>query len=500
MLRALILGGLSTTLAISPSAQTQPEAAPYDFEARALEWLGESPLANDDPTSLTWDRVLEAAFLQARVGGFDLRLPRADMADADHAEHIVELLRQAVEMQVAWGQWNGLPAAQVEGDAKVVTKWVRRLSSRTIRKAAASESGDFFDAVHASAATSEALARLADALTPFASGDDSGGATQVVIAPSRRLFVQLAALSGLVHPDQRARLWQEAILFGPNAWGLEYQIVPFLNPAYPPTRATVDEGWEVSRYLTSSFEQHLADRLAASLLHGFFSLSTDPMLETALSTELVIATLGSTRIVNDFSSFAWSRKGASTKGYSRFVPGGAAGGGSLPPRKATAGRLQGKSQRREHVKELGNGYFSDDVRKRQEQGYKLATKAKLDKDLRKSKGIHFALTSDGDKHRINAPLLGDAADSQPLPPLTFLDDYEDFHAAYRALFVHWLTSQADEEIRGKCATFLKRVAQRREGETSSSIALEVFGIPMAWAGEEERSLEGAFLGWFSTQR
>ena len=150
------------------------------------------------------------------AGGIDLHVPLASLADADVAAEVRKLAGMLIDLQEAWFAWRG-PAsgsgsmAQGLGDPP-------GLGRGLADEEAGSPGRRFRDAVRP-ARGQRAGARGAGqparcTRRPKETNDVIGEGHVIALAPTRRDFVQLAAVAGLLEPAQRQALWVQDHLPG----------------------------------------------------------------------------------------------------------------------------------------------------------------------------------------------------------------------------------------------------------------------------------------------
>ena len=75
---------------------------------------------------------------------------------------------------------------------------------------------------------------------------------------------------------------------------------------------------------------------------------------------------------------------------------------------------------------------------------------------------------------------------------SFVDDFREFHRAYRSGFVHWLQTQAaGDDSPAKFAEFLRALAAGRSVDEAHQA---VYGLPLSGEPASQNG-ESAFLRW-----
>jgi hypothetical protein len=103
---------------------------------------------------------------------------------------------------------------------------------------------------------------------------------------------------------------------------------------------------------------------------------------------------------------------------------------------------------------------------------------------------------------VTAPFLGRPAEDKALPPLEFLDEYEDFFRAYRSSFLRWLQGHAvdsQEESEALFAQLVQKQAMRGQDELLDDVVQSVYGIPLSAADPSVDALEWRYLDWLDSK-
>ena len=143
---------------------------------------------------------------------------------------------------------------------------------------------------------------------------------------------------------------------------------------------------------------------------------------------------------------------------------------------------------------LGQDYFARVLRQAQKAGEHESknTKDKLG---------HFLLRdAKGEKkHLVNAPFLGKIAFDRDEVPPAFLDDYLEFHRAYRAGFVHWLQcngAKTKAASTDQFRTLMLRLMDKKPVDFEA-LCEAVYEIPLSAKSAETDTLERRFLAWIA---
>jgi len=263
-------------------------------------------------------------------------------------------------------------------------------------------------------------------------------------------------------------------------------------------------GADINAREKTLFDQRMVDRAAATLMRAYFYKNGAHFFESALNTNLVIATVGKNDLyVEDWSNeVSWT--GERKSGTSRFVPGGAPQGGTLPKNKAGLGSVSMDADKLPRWRKgAGEDFFVEALRAGQIDGAKAAAKDK-NNPQRQDKTVHFELllVEDGRTAVVSAPFFGPDAQEKQLPNYDFLDDYEEFFRAYRSAFMNWMQTHAvdgDEEAsQAKFGELIQKHAARTEDTKFYEVVEDVYGVPISDGTPE--CFEMRFLTWLSKQK
>jgi len=326
-----------------------------------------------------------------------------------------------------------------------------------------------------------------------------------VFAPTRRDFLQVAAVAGWMSEAARQTYWNDGVIDHTIEWVGWTQIVCMQFTHLPVDPNLPFAGVDMNADDKTGLAQYMAERGAALLLRRAFWHQDAHFYEQALASNLVIAAAGRNNLRAGEWKLETHTSGSSTQPYSRFVPGGNPNGGTLPPNKAGPGVSSGSGTELSLYRSgFGADYFLEPLREGQLSGAKLAAKDKKTR-LADDKTAHFALHSSATRadHVVTAPFLGQLAEKQPLPPLDFLDDYEDFFRAYRSGFLYWLQREAlpnADEARAKFAELIAVHAQSTDHAPIDASVEKVYGVPISAQDGSSESLEWRYLAWLAKKK
>ena len=245
-----------------------------------------------------------------------------------------------------------------------------------------------------------------------------------------------------------------------------------------PSHAGVVHSFDMNTREKTGMLQHLLQRAATSWCWRHLGDHADLHFVNGFATDLVIDILGE----NNARS-GGSGRAKTSEGEGGFIPGAPSKGGMMLMILADSSwRLS-----------LGKEYFTRILRQAQKAGEHAAPESK-------DKLGHFLVKAPKGTatFRIDAPLLGKVAFEREAIPEQFVDDYLEFHRAYRAAFVHWLEiKNSKTKSPEKFRAFLVRLMQAKEGDTFEAMCQEVFGVPLSSKSPDDDTLERRFLVWLA---
>jgi hypothetical protein len=499
----MILSTLARLLLSSCSIGAQEAAAGFDFQGLGTQELASRGLSTEEG-GVTFEGLLgRDEFASIALGSFDLWVPVEALKEARRLAQFRSACLTLLAVEEEWHGWllAGQIPAEEAADREAVRQWIKAWSKGEFAKA---RGGPLLETIKTKDKVVEAAGRMSTAhVYDEMTAASVGQRNQIVFGPSRREFLQLVSLAGVLHPKEQAALWDPKVLERTSAWLGWCQICCFENVDMPVDVANPYTGVAMDQRSPTSFEQFIADRVAAILVRKEFNRQGTHFFEEALGMNLVLGTVGRNNLYGGDWKIETRWTGETTQPYERFVPGGNPAGGTLPPRKAGMGFMTStESEMSRYRKNEGEGYFLASLRGGQEAGRKLAKKTK-DQPLRDDPLAHFELYS-LETHRpwaVSAPFLGEFAEKKTLPPNEFLDDYEDFFRAYRAAFLHWLEENGSpdpESSRKKFSELIQAHKNRDPSKPFHEVVKEVYGIPLSHSSDEVDSLEWRFLAFLDS--
>ena len=490
------------------AAPAQDTIRRLDYPALARTFLQEHGLAEwaaSGPAGHEFEAFLDSpVFVRVTLGTLELRIPAKSLEVPEVVEDFQAAAGAAVDVQANWFAWKGTEAPRAAEDWKVLAKWVKGWSRGKLAHADGGscllDSLDAGDAVRAAAERLRLSSRADDATC-----NALGEVGRIVLAPKRRDFLQIMAVAGWCNESARASFWNDRLLDHTLDWIGWNQILCMEFTKLPVDPKLPFAGVDMSADDKTGHVQYMAERAAALLLRREFWHQDAHFYEQSLASNLVIAVAGR----NNLRSGEWKLEsytsGASSQPYERFVPGGNPNGGTLPKNPAGPGSSSGNATETSLYRStFGEDYFLAPLREGQIGGYKLVAKEKK-RRLSDDKSAHFAVHSFKTRadHAVTAPFLGQLAEKQPLPPLDFLDDYEDFFRAYRSGFLYWLQRHGRptaEESQAKFAELIAAHAANPSREPVDSSAEKVYGLPISAMDGSVDSLEWRYLAWLAKRR
>ena len=418
------------------------------FEELGREFLAQHCGRKSTPGSCTLDEVLARDYVSVRLGAFDVRYPAGFLTDRKRAEELPTVALGLLDLQRHFAGWQSLPPEAVAGldeDIGKLRDWVGSWNAAALGRVARADERDLLTALGAA----EVVRGATERLRATTSGETAQvlepqftEAIRLVLAPTRREFMQTLGFLGLDDPSWRDEHWQEGADQWTQAWkgmtlvlALEY--APW-NGSDPEFRT----GMAPSRLDKDGLLQHALNQAGRALVFRVLNRSDLDQLGRAIAANLVIETAGRIAVLDGEGLIRTT--GGTTQPYERFIPGGNPDGGVLPAISAAELDTLAACRWREAK---GADWFVAALRSGQKDGAKAAARDRKNPQAR-DKTAHFELAgedSDEDEQAtwvVSAPFLGPHAHEQPYPPGAFLNDYREFYKAYQAAFCRWLRTEA----------------------------------------------------------
>ncbi|MBK7877376.1 MAG: hypothetical protein IPJ77_16835 [Planctomycetes bacterium] len=493
---------LVLTLALSASFAPLGDEIPY---ARFGQTYLDAHGAKEAPAALPYDALLEKHYARGAFGLIDVAYPTAFLGDKTRIEELQRQCSALIQLQARWIELlaKDAPAAKSGVEAAgVLAKWVQGWKPGVVTKGALAEKhtlAELFGATDAERAAQERLATL------LATPDVLGVAPReikrlsIVLAPTRRDFVELLGYTGLVDTTQQKLLWTETASGWTSFWMGYHFVLALEYPSWgedPEFRS----GTPMTKFEPTGREEHTLQNAANALQWLCYGDDDATYLHQAVAMNLAIAIAGGINALE--GDAVRGSTGAETKPYEKFVPGGNPKGGFLPPIPAAGGDMLKDGRWREGK---GKDHFAGVLRKNQKEGWKQFSKdrpEKPDPALARDQAAHFLLLSeDGAKKGVaSAPFFGPAAFEKPYPAHEMLLDYKEFFRAYKCAFFDWLQRAGDkggpDASKAKFGELLRRVGAK-DKPAFEALVLELYGVPLSERNGEKDSLEWRFLAWLA---
>ncbi len=506
---ALALALASLLAAPAPAAPPSSSATPVGRTAESIDFaaLGRSFVKANCPdgadhTTCPWETILAARYARLTVGVYDVYFPVQKLKVKERAKELNEGVLGLLDMQRYWIQWllgsESETAKAGLADLELVRDWYESLKTSQVSKFDPEEDGTFFEQMKCKDEVLAAAGRL-DALLhdreTMGLAPDPGRQARILLAPDRRLFMELVGYAGLVDDDQRKAYWIDGVDQWTHIW---VDWVNVLAHEYAPWGGfdpDFSRGETMTVHDQTGLVEHIVQRSTIALVRNCLVGREPGHVEDAISLNLAIEVCGEVNTID--SAGVRGTSGATTAPYSRFVPGGNSAGGVLPAISAAPFDALVENQWR-----VGGGqdHFIDNLKKGQKDGAKRAAKDRSN-PLSKDKHAHFTLASDAsaEKYVLSAPFMGSIAMKKEYPPFEFLVDYKEFFRAYKTAFFHWLRMKGvenDEDLsREKYRALLHGLSGLESHEGVDALVLSIYGLPLSGPSGEEDSLEWRFLRW-----
>jgi hypothetical protein len=490
--------GFSQVLAVLPLVSPPaPRAEEVPFRELAASFLEAHCPKDATPLTCPLESVIAAEFAIVRLGAFELAFPLGFFGDARRAE-IQLLSRAALDLQERWMARFALDPGTAEAaraEIEVLRAWVDGWSKNDLGGVARGGGGDLLDLLGAEPAVRGASQRLAP--MPFAAGKlalapQFTDRIRLLLAPTRREFMELVGYVGLLLPARQSDLWQPGVTDWTQFW-VDKTVVVALQYAPWEDDPKFRTGLPMNKFDKDGLRQHFVQQAAGALLFTSLNRTDMPLFEKGLALDLTIELCGRANTID--GEGAISSTGASTAPYERFVPGGNSAGGTLPPIPAAPFDAITENHWRRGG---GADRFAAVLRDGQEDGAKRAQKER-ESPLWKNELAHFELQSEeGQRCLVSAPFLGKPSKEKPYPAAGYLNDLREFYRSYQGCFLDWLERCGAGDAaasHAKLNALLRKVAAPGRPSLDDAVA-EVYGVPLSTSSPSE-ALEWRFLAWLA---
>jgi len=479
-----------------------------DFSELATTFIADQGLDAESIGLASFSEVLESpGFVFVEIGTFTVCFPSSHLSNKDHLILFREAVTALIDAQGHWIDWylderDGVEQARADLDK--LRKWVKGWSAGAMKKASL-RGGNLLESVKPKEELSSAAARLRKFAGPteeqlFELGDDVG---TILFAPTRQFFLETLGFLGWIDLDRREFYWRDQSVGITAAWYDWIHVVPLEAAKWPVDYKKPFAAASHSERHRTGLRQYVVDRCGASLLRAAFYRTDFSVFESALRTNLVIATAGRDDLYLSDWGLSFGKGGASRPGTSQFIPAtglpGEASAGPGRPRAALRVSSEDISLWR---KDAGADNFVKVLGKGQKNGASLAAKRK-DRTGWKDKLSHFQLASSesSKKGLASAPFFGIASQRKQPQPEEFKNDYEEFARAYRSAFFFWMREEGLPGSREEShAAFIQLMSAHADpfGEVVfADMVNSVYGVPISAEDGSTDSMEWRFLKWIS---
>jgi len=455
-------------------------------EKVAREFLAAHGLADKAAGDVQLDDLLAHHFVVARAGIFEVHFPVASLEKrgTDLKDCLVALL-DAEELLLEWTKPSGRDQKAVRADLKTVGGWLKGLRPAALAKCKDCAGKDVTEILGAPEPVVAASKRLS---ASFGKGEALGLArdpparVRLLLAPTRRDFVELACFAGWWSEEWRSTYWVDSVSDWSTCFLDDVQVIALESAVAGHLPEDFSSGEHLNKRDPKVMEQQVVQLSVQRSFEALYGEAIPSAFLSGLAMDHVIDQFGevNTRIDGDL-------RGRSAARREVFVPGGASNGGFLPKNSAET------RWREDH----GKDRFVRVLRLAQKEG------EGLDKAV-ENKSAGFAVRNDagGEVHAVAAPFLGAGAGERKAPPEAFLGDFAEMLRGYKCAFIWWLQTKAggnDKASREKFAGLLEKLGDPAL-EFEAAFQAVYDGAPLSDAAAGKDSLEGKFLIWLSKQK
>ncbi len=484
ILRAALV---SVLLSATGWCQTPGTDLPVPFTEFAESFKKSHHIELSDAAGFDTHAFLEREWLCDKVGTFDLFYPRLGLEAKARQEELRDIVGCVIDVQAQWLEWfgTGASADAARADLGLLKKWIASARAQTSKLAdPAITLFTFFSAGE------KELSAAARIVTAFQDGSALGYTPrsdvrpQILIAPTRKEFLELVAFFGWADPNLRASFWDNGAARWSECFWNQVQMLSLEDPPGKPNSAAPWEGVTMNLKAPTGVVEHVATRSAHSLCTTYFGYTLDAAFESGLCQNVAIEIYG-----RNNSRSGGSGRGNSVDGWSMFIPGGNKNGGRLP----------GMSADSPWRATVGADWFVKPLRDSQRVASKDATRGN-----EKTSTFELSATDNVKKLFVRAPFFGQPATVKAVPAPEFLPDYLEFFRAYKSCFVHWLfeegAGKSGKPSHAKLAELLRNVAAAPGGTPFEELLAQCYSQPWSAADPKPENLEWSFLAWLARQK
>ena len=476
MHKALGVIGMIGSLVLASSGPAQDKNVDYArFGREYLKSLSE-------PTPPPISDLLERHFVRLDLGIFDLRAPPTCAELPAIAAALLDL--QGIVLSIVEKDQKALKAELA--DIALLKRFV--LEKRAAEAASRPATRDLLvvnGAKDDARAASKRLSELMRSGKAVGLVRERPLASTVVLAPTRKDYVAFVGWLGLAIPEYQPIYWHDTTAQWTDLVLMDegnVQVIA-LEYAAPQQNGDVTLGFAMNTREKTGLLQHVVQRATLSLLWTLFGKDAEGSILAGLAQDLVIDLLGQN---NARSGGSGQMK--STDGQGGFIPGAPGAGGGMPMMSADSAWRN----------TFGSDYFVRSLRQAQHQGERESPASK-------DRTGHFLLhdSSGNKKFVVTAPFFGSKAMDKEILPQPFLDDYLEFHRAYRSCFVHWLQTNGTGKGKAQSIERLGELLRRSAASTLATspgsslegLCRDVYGVPLSESDPTADTLERRFLRW-----
>lgn len=482
--RAFAAFVLASAILIAPA---RAAADAIDFEKAAKHFATEHGLAADAPGKYAYADVLAQVFVHARLGVFDVYVPRAALEKrGGEFKTIAQALLTAQGGVLDWLKPAGKDQKPLRDDLALVSAWVKSWKEPALAKLGTGKSADLVELLPPNDAQRAALGRVAQQMQhaePFGVPRTAPLDVRLVLLPSRVDFVEFLALLGWMEEKERANYWIDAAADWSQSFYAADQLISleYAQPNHAP--GNYQEGMPLGEDAGGVMQQQVVQLALNSFFDAIYEARVPAAFLQGLSMNLVIDLFGeiNTRVDGDLRARTAEKREV-------FVAGGAKDGGTLQKNSA---ETRWRQQR-------GKDHWISLLRAAQKEADEIEKTTKL-----RHAALSVRSDDGGKKHVVHAPFLGSEAQATP-PPAAFLGDFAEFLRAYKSAFIFWLQTKAsntDKVSREAFARVLSKLADPNlQGDLSAVFAEFYDKKPLSGATADKENLEGSFLLWLQRQK
>jgi hypothetical protein len=455
-------------------------------EKVAHDFLTQHGLADKKPGEIDFETVLAQHYVHGRFGMFEVQFPVAGLEKrgGDFRDCAAALLA-VQEKLLDWDKPSGRDQKALRADLKAVADWVKGWRPGALAKVHEVGGKDVTAALNAPDTVVAASQRLSQSMgkgEALGLSRESPLCLRMLLAPTRKEFVELAAFIGWSNPEFQATYWVDSVADWSTCWIQDLQVIALEYSTAGHQPDDYASGESMNERDPTVMQQQVVQFSVQRMFEQLFGEQVPSAFIGGLAMNLVIDQFGeiNTRVDGDMRARLAPRREV-------FIPGGQSNGGFLPKNSAET------RWREDH----GRDHFARMLHLAQKEG------EGLDKTL-KNRVAGFGVRSDkgGSLAPVRAPFLGAAAAASQGPPDEFQGDFAEMLRGYKCGFIWWLQTKsmgAEKGSKEKFAQLLEKLADPKlEFEAAFTGVYENAPLSDVEAGKE--SLEGKFLVWLSHQK